>query len=268
MGILSKIKSKIPPAILGKEKDKHGYRTIMIGLTIALIILTIIAQLIGGIIWYLLSIAVLFGIVYFFLREFFGIDIFVNIKADKKDGDSEIDIVFAKNDAVKKPIKKKTVDTTLKKQVFNVSENTFEYDDAGAVCEAYGAKLASYSEIETAYNAGAGWCNYGWSEGQMALFPTQKKTFDKLQSVSGHEHDCGRPGINGGYMANPKLKFGVNCYGVKPPMTSEEKMLMNTRPIVPKTEAEQEADKKSAYWKKNISKLLVSPFSRTNWSRY
>jgi hypothetical protein len=31
----------------------------------------------------------------------------------------------------------------------------------------------------------------------MALFPTQKETWDKLQKIKGHEHDCGRPGING-----------------------------------------------------------------------
>jgi hypothetical protein len=36
-----------------------------------------------------------------------------------------------------------------------------------------------------------------------------------LQKIKGHEHDCGRPGVNGGYIANPLVKFGVNCYGNK-----------------------------------------------------
>ena len=27
---------------------------------------------------------------------------------------------------------------------------------------------------------------------------------------------CGKPGINGGSFASPDIKFGANCYGVKP----------------------------------------------------
>ena len=63
---------------------------------------------------------------------------------------------------------------------------------------------------------------YGWSDNQMALFPTQKSTYDKLQEVQGRENDCGRPGVNGGYIENPNVKFGINCYGVKPEITPEE----------------------------------------------
>jgi hypothetical protein len=37
-----------------------------------------------------------------------------------------------------------------------------------------------------------------------------------LQGIKGHEHDCGRPGINGGYFDNPEMRFGVNCFGAKP----------------------------------------------------
>mgnify|MGYP001407546069 CR=1 FL=1 len=38
-------------------------------------------------------------------------------------------------------------------------------------------------EIENSYKDGGEWCGYGWSDGQMALYPTQKKTFAKLQTV-------------------------------------------------------------------------------------
>ena len=51
------------------------------------------------------------------------------------------------------------------------------------------------------------------------LFPTQKKLYDKLQKIPGHENDCGRQGVNGGYIKNPHVKFGVNCYGKKPKKT-------------------------------------------------
>ena len=37
-----------------------------------------------------------------------------------------------------------------------------------------------------------------------------KKYLEKLQKIKGHEHDCGRPGINGGYIDNPNVRFGVN----------------------------------------------------------
>ena len=41
----------------------------------------------------------------------------------------------------------------------------------------------------------------------------------KLQKRKGHKHDCGRPGINGGYIGNTNIKYGVNCYGYKPKIT-------------------------------------------------
>ena len=80
------------------------------------------------------------------------------------------------------------------------------------VCDAYDAKLATYSQVEEAYNKGGEWCNYGWSADQLALFPTQKNTYDELMKTKNHKHDCGRPGINGGYIDNPNVRFGVNCY--------------------------------------------------------
>lgn len=106
--------------------------------------------------------------------------------------------------------------TPPKKEVYNVNNNLYTYDDAQAICKNYGGRLANYDEVEESYNDGGEWCNYGWSSSQMALFPTQKNTWNKLQQTDKHKNDCGRPGINGGYIANPYAKFGVNCYGVKP----------------------------------------------------
>ena len=155
----------------------------------------------------------------------------------------------------------------LTKQVFNVPENTFVYDDAKALCSAYGSRLATYEEVESAYNDGAEWCNYGWSEKQMALFPTQQKTYNNLQKIKGHENDCGRPGVNGGFIADPNSKFGVNCYGYKPRMTPEEEEIMATRPIYPKTKKDIELEERVNYWKDKLSSILVSPFNHNTWSR-
>ena len=46
----------------------------------------------------------------------------------------------------------------LKDQVFHLPENKYNYDDAKAVCKAYGARLASYDEMSEAYDKGADWC--------------------------------------------------------------------------------------------------------------
>lgn len=105
---------------------------------------------------------------------------------------------------------------SLNNQVFNIPGNDYTYEDATALCKAYGGELATYSQIESAYKSGAEWCNYGWSNGQMAFFPTQKDTWNKLQKNPNTKQICGRPGVNGGYIKNPYVRFGANCYGIKP----------------------------------------------------
>jgi hypothetical protein len=158
-----------------------------------------------------------------------------------------------------------------KNEVFNISNNLYTYSDAGALCKAMGARLATYDEIEEGYNNGAEWSTYGWSEGQHAYFPTQKETWNKLQKIKGHEHDLGRPGVNGGYFSNPNVRFGVNCYGVKPPMTESEKALMNSKKdrIYPKTKEDQQLDAKVEFWKANKDKMVVlSGYNNEAWSRY
>jgi hypothetical protein len=158
-----------------------------------------------------------------------------------------------------------------KPEVFNISNNLYSYNDAQSVCSALGSRLATYDEIEESYNNGAEWSTYGWSEGQHAYFPTQKDTWRKLQQIKGHEHDLGRPGVNGGYFSNPNVRFGVNCYGVKPPMTDAEKARMEAKKnrIYPKTAEDALVDTKVEFWKKNKDKLMVvSGFNNDAWSRY
>jgi hypothetical protein len=156
----------------------------------------------------------------------------------------------------------------FKKQVFNIPGNYYNYSNAKALCQAYGAKLASYKQVEDAYENGGEWCNYGWSDGQMALFPTQQKTFDNLQKIKGHENDCGRPGINGGFMANPNIRFGVNCYGNKPKITENEEELMKTATPYPETVEDMVFQKKVDFWKGKVDQILVSPFNYNTWGSF
>jgi len=198
------------------------------------------------------------------LQYFFGVDIVAKLK-NLFTGTPEVDITVdtSRAEAAKAPVP----EILIRPQVFNIPGNDYVYPDAKALCSAYGARLATYKEVEEAYRDGGEWCNYGWSDGQMALFPTQQKTYDELQKIEGHENDCGRPGVNGGYIANPGLKFGVNCYGYKPRMTSTEEELMATEPIYPKTAKDIAMENRVNYWKDKLSEILVSPFNNNSWSR-
>ena len=161
-------------------------------------------------------------------------------------------------------------DVSGNEEVFNVANNIYTYEDAQTVCSIYGAKLATYDQIEESYQKGGEWCNYGWSDGQMAFFPTQKSSYERLQKSEKTKNKCGRPGINGGYMANPKLKFGVNCYGVKPQPSDAEKNHMYVKGAFEEVaEVEDEESRKVRFLKDNADKLLVvNSFNRNKWSKH
>ena len=183
---------------------------------------------------------------------------------------AQIDIVVDQTtyDSPLQPQPSTVPEIKFKKQVFNIPGNYYDYENAKAICQAYGADLATYDQIEKSYNNGAEWCNYGWSANQLALFPTQKQTYDNLQTIPGHENDCGRTGINGGYIANKKIKFGVNCYGYKPKITQEEQELMNTSTPYPQTTKDIAFQKRVDFWKNKVDDILVSPFNQDSWSSF
>ena len=145
-------------------------------------------------------------------------------------------------------------------EVFHIADTQFTYDEASAVCAAYGAQLATLEQIIESYNNGAEWCGYGWSAGGMALYPTQKSTWDELQREvdPAKRTRCGRPGVNGGYF-DPMTKFGVNCFGFKP------KGEFNPPAPVPgidKTQFDNMVNK----FKSMLKSLNVDPWSRQAWS--
>jgi len=149
------------------------------------------------------------------------------------------------------------------KQVFNVSNNLYTYEEAQEVCKAFDATLATYDQIENSYQNGGEWCNYGWSDGQMAYFPTQKATWSKLQQNPKSKHACGRPGINGGHIANPYVRFGANCYGAKPKQPANW--------VAPKYEQPYDlinvdlAEDKNSKVRDSVN---LNSFNLNNWSRY
>ena len=195
-------------------------------------------------------------------QYFFGINITASIK-NFLTNKPIVDIIVDQTNYKPSPVPS----IRFKKQVFNIPGNYYNYENAQALCTAYGSKLATYSQLEESYKDGGEWCNYGWSEGQNAFFPTQQKTFDNLQKIKGHEHDCGRPGINGGYIANPAVQFGVNCYGNKPKITEEEEGLMKVSSPYPETVEDQMFQKRVNMLKNKVDDILVSPFNHTSWGQ-
>ena len=161
---------------------------------------------------------------------------------------------------------------TPKEEVFHISNNLYTYDDSVAICSAFDSKLATYDQIEQAYNNGSEWKGYGWSAGQMILFPTQKDTWNELQKIKGHENDAGRPGINGGFISNNQMLFGVNCFGIKEKSTVADLNRLkhsNIEPIKPKTIQDEIIDAKVKYWKENKDQMLIlSSFNKDKWSQY
>jgi hypothetical protein len=169
----------------------------------------------------------------------------------------------------KTPEEAKEEEEIQQEEVFHVGGNKYNYKEANAVCKAYNSELASYSQVESAYNKGGEWCSYGWSKDQMALFPTQKVTWEKLQEgkcgSESHSNDCGRPGINGGFIDNPMVQFGVNCYGIKPSQNEEDKKRQDEMQPYPKTKAEIELDNMAKKYKNKIKDMDLMPFNKLKW---
>lgn len=156
-----------------------------------------------------------------------------------------------------------------REEVFNIANNIYTYDDAQAACKSFNGRLATYDEVEKAYTDGGEWCNYGWSDNQSIYFPTQKKTWDDLQKTKTNKNDCGRPGVNGGFIANPNTRFGVNCFGMKPKPSEKELQYMKTSKIktLPKTPEEIVANLKVDFFKKHKDDFLrVNAFNSSKWS--
>jgi len=192
----------------------------------------------------------------------------INVFAEKKDEKCPARSPTPSPQPSPKPIPPHTHDVSSNSckqedegEVFHVESNTYSYDEAKNVCELLGSRLATYEEVERAYQNGANWCSYGWSDEQLALFPIQKSLYNELKTIPGHQHDCGRPGVNGGYIEDGDTKFGVNCYGKKPYMTDKDAEYMKKYTYTPTMSPEDQAKIDD-----EINSILISPFNKDKWS--
>jgi len=154
------------------------------------------------------------------------------------------------------------------KEVFNISSNEYTYYDAEPLCRAMGAELATYDQVKKAWENGADWCNYGWVKGQVAVYPTQTETWNKLQGGPDEEKAaCGNPGVNGGYFDNPELKFGVSCYGKKPAKSSNDERILMENGSIPRTTEMLKVDEKVNEFKNELGTIGVLPFNNKSWDQ-
>lgn len=163
---------------------------------------------------------------------------------------------------IEKPMLPSIGNPLVGSEVFHVSDQSFTYDESSAVCAAYGGELATLEQVMDAFASGAEWCSYGWSAGGMALYPTQRETWDRLQGEVdyGKRTRCGRPGVNGGYF-DPTMKFGVNCFGIKP------KGKFTPPAPVPGVDTKKFSEMVNRF-KEMLKVFNVNPYSRMEWSEY
>jgi hypothetical protein len=153
------------------------------------------------------------------------------------------------------------------KEVFTVSKNDYTYYDAAPLCKALGAELATYEQVKHAFQKGADWCNYGWVKGQMAVYPTQKGSYEELQQGPPEQRGaCGKPGLNGGYFDNPELKFGVTCVGKKPSQGDHDATSAASGATRPLTASGLEFEKQVQRFQAEADNVGVLPFNKGKWS--
>ncbi len=226
-------------------------------LSIAIVSLVVVSLVAYAVTGSFLSILVVLGLaaLVFYLLNLFGV-----IKVAWKGNELDIDFMNKAPAPHHKttPIIPAVID---RREVFHIAGDQYTYEEAPAVCAAYDAELATYDQIQDAYSKGAEWCDYGWSQGGMALFPTQESTWQSIQSEP-NRTICGRPGINGGYM-DPKLKFGVNCYGVKPGNTHSVHL---PQPVPGSASSTKAFNGMVNKFKQIASQMSISPFNRSTWS--
>ena len=202
--------------------------------------------------WYLLYSQVIFNI----LKYGLGVDLVRYLKNPKN---------YYSGEPPSEEEKEEEAVAASAEEVFHINNNLYTYEDAGDICNSLDSRLATYDEIEAAYKKGGEWCGYGWSDNQMALFPTQSDTWKKFQKNPATKNMCGRPGINGGFIKNPATKYGVNCFGVKPNKSMKAKGIApNSAAYLAQFDKKREA--KVNDWKNKRQTLSVQPFNPTVWS--
>jgi hypothetical protein len=87
-------------------------------------------------------------------------------------------------------------------QVYHIFQNAYNFKEAQQECAKRASTLANPNQLKNAYDAGANWCNWGWSTDGDAYMPN-------------HDPKCNKKtGLINAKKVDKSMKIGVNCYGV------------------------------------------------------
>ena len=140
------------------------------------------------------------------------------------------------------------------KEVYYINYK-FNYLEAQEICKSYNGTLATLKQLENAHNNGANWCKWGWLSNETVGYPVQEKYWMDMEGR--HKGHCGpTAGINKLYNINPLQKYGVNCYGIKPKKTKNDKELDELRANTETINAEQIKKCKESKHKANRQKWI------------
>ena len=197
-----------------------------------------------------------------------------------------------------------STESEAKDEVFFISNQTYNYDEALCKCKAYGGRIATKTELTEAYNKGAHWCDYGWVQGRQAFYPVQSCEIEKKVTNIKEYNDllrkhyenpdkypmskvneardkmdrerstefCGtHAGLNGGVFDDPHVRFGVTCYGQKPKgMTAREKSAVCGNSVYGdgngNGDGEKDSEKENPKCQMNPDEDRIVGFSLDSWN--
>jgi hypothetical protein len=193
------------------------------------------------------------------------------------DEDNRIRKLTKEEKKIEKP--KKNTKTTKKakkikpksnKEVFLIY-NTFNYLEAKDICKMYKGRLATKADLEEAHKNGANWCTWGWLEGEKIAYPVQEKYWMDIEKT--HKGSCGpTAGINIIDNIDPFKKYGVTCYGVKPPKSKndtikdKEKEEDSVNEQISKCKKAKTEKKQKEWLEKQKNTIKILNFNINKWS--
>ncbi len=123
-----------------------------------------------------------------------------SITCSKGTGKAEDDI--SKLSAVKTGADYYYLNDPKETQVYHIFQNAYTFKEAQEECAKRASTLANPNQLQNAYDAGANWCNWGWSTDGDAYMPNRDPKCNK------------KIGLVNARQVDKSMKIGVNCYGV------------------------------------------------------
>lgn len=105
-------------------------------------------------------------------------------------------------------------------EVIHVRDYIYPANKAADLCEFLGATLATKAQLQAAFEDGASWCDWGWTEDGNNVHAYYPNTMDVVYPNSANpSNNCGDLGKLHGPRSQheaAKNKLGLNCWGIKP----------------------------------------------------